>query len=93
MDSNNYILFTFVDGLQLISNYRRINFEDINDELPPARVKRNIDWKIKHFEFSNMFCNGENNVVDFTQLDGIVGMFAPNASGKSTLLDALSSSC
>jgi len=64
--------------------------EDINNELPPARVKRNIDWKIKNFEFSNMFCYGENNYVDFTQLDGIVGMFAPNASGKSTLLDALS---
>ena len=64
--------------------------EDINNELPPARVKRNIDWKLKNFEFSNMFCYGENNYVDFTQLDGIVGMFAPNASGKSTLLDALS---
>jgi len=64
--------------------------EDINNELPPARVKRNIDWKIKNFEFSNMFCYGEDNYVDFTQLDGIVGMFAPNASGKSTLLDALS---
>ena len=64
--------------------------EDINNELPPARVKRNIDWKLKNFEFSNMFCYGENNYVDFTQLDGIVGMFAPNASGKSTVLDALS---
>ena len=64
--------------------------EDINNELPPARVKRNIDWKLKNFEFSNMFCYGENNYVDFSQLDGIVGMFAPNASGKSTLLDALS---
>lgn len=64
--------------------------EEINNELPPARVKRNINWKLKNFEFSNMFCYGENNVVDFTQLDGIVGMFAPNASGKSTLLDALS---
>ena len=64
--------------------------EEINNELPPARVKRNINWKLKNFEFSNMFCYGENNYVDFTQLDGIVGMFAPNASGKSTLLDALS---
>ena len=64
--------------------------EEINNELPPARVKRNINWKLKNFEFSNMFCYGEDNYVDFTQLDGIVGMFAPNASGKSTLLDALS---
>ena len=40
-----------------------------------------------------MFCYGENNYVDFTQLDGIVGMFAPNASGKSTLLDAIAFCC
>ena len=34
-----------------------------------------------------MFCYGENNYVDFTQLDGIVGMFGSKWSGKSTLLD------
>jgi len=72
-----------------LAKIKKLN-EEINNELPPARVKRNINWKLKHFEFSNMFCYGENNYVDFTQLDGIVGMFAPNASGKSTLLDALS---
>ena len=37
-----------------------------------------------------MFSYGENNFVDFTKLNGIVGIFAPNASGKSSLLDALS---
>ena len=73
----------------ILVKIKKLN-EEINNELPPARVKRNINWKLKHFEFSNMFCYGENNYVDFTQLDGIVGMFAPNASGKSTLLDALS---
>ena len=36
-----------------------------------------------------MFSYGEDNVVDFTKLNGIVGLFAPNASGKSALLDAL----
>ena len=73
----------------ILVKIKKLN-EEINNELPPARVKRNINWKLKNFEFSNMFCYGENNYVDFTQLDGIVGMFAPNASGKSTLLDALS---
>jgi exonuclease SbcC len=37
-----------------------------------------------------MFSYGEDNVVDFTKLNGIIGMFAPNASGKSALLDSLS---
>src|SRR6056300_1153313 len=73
----------------ILVKIKKLN-EEINNELPPARVKRNINWKLKHFEFSNMFCYGENNYVDFTQLDGIVGMFAPNASGKSTLFDVTS---
>jgi DNA repair exonuclease SbcCD ATPase subunit len=37
-----------------------------------------------------LFSYGESNIVDFTKLNGIVGLFAPNASGKSSLLDALS---
>lgn len=52
-------------------------------------VIRNIIWKPKKFEFSNMFSYGENNVIDFSNLKGIQGLFGPNASGKSSLLDAL----
>ncbi len=63
---------------------------DLNAELPEEEVFRNVNWKIKKFEFNNMFSYGEGNVIDFTNLNGIIGMFAPNASGKSSLLDALS---
>ena len=36
-----------------------------------------------------MFSYGENNHVDFTKLQDVVGLFAPNTSGKSSLLDAI----
>jgi DNA repair exonuclease SbcCD ATPase subunit len=62
---------------------------ELNTNIPDADVQRNIDWKLKKFEFENMFSYGENNVVDFTKLNGIIGMFAPNATGKSALLDSL----
>jgi DNA repair exonuclease SbcCD ATPase subunit len=52
-------------------------------------VIRNVIWKPKKFEFSNMFSYGENNLIDFSNLKGIQGLFGPNASGKSSLLDAL----
>jgi len=52
-------------------------------------IIRNIIWKPKKFEFSNMFSYGENNVIDFSNLRGVHGLFGPNASGKSSLLDAL----
>ena len=64
--------------------------ESLNQHIPEEEVYRNVNWKLKHFEFENMFSYGDNNKVDFTKLNGIVGIFAPNASGKSSLLDALS---
>jgi DNA repair exonuclease SbcCD ATPase subunit len=63
---------------------------DLNSVIPEADIQRNVHWKLKRFEFDNMFSYGENNVVDFTKLNGIIGLFAPNATGKSALLDALS---
>ena len=64
--------------------------ESLNLHIPEEEVYRNVNWKLKHFEFENMFSYGNSNKVDFTKLNGIVGIFAPNASGKSSLLDALS---
>jgi DNA repair exonuclease SbcCD ATPase subunit len=40
-----------------------------------------------------MFSYGEDNVIDFSNISGINGLFAPNASGKSTLLDAMAFCC
>ena len=77
-----------VDEATLIK-IKNIN-ESLNQDLPEEEVYRNVNWTLKKLEFSNMFSYGENNVVNFTKLNGIVGMFAPNAQGKSSLLDALS---
>tara|TARA_R110001592_G_scaffold195669_1_gene443326 strand:- start:13538 stop:16687 length:3150 start_codon:yes stop_codon:yes gene_type:complete len=77
-----------VDEKTLIK-IKEIN-DDLNANLPAEEISRNVFWKIKKFEWSNMFSYGEDNVVDFTKLNGIIGMFAPNASGKSALLDSLS---
>jgi len=64
--------------------------DDLNGNLPAEEISRNVFWKLKRFDWSNMFSYGEDNIVDFTKLNGIIGMFAPNASGKSALLDSLS---
>ena len=78
----------YVDEDTLV-DIKKIN-EELNALLPEENVNRGVTWQVKKFEFDNMFSYGENNVVDFTKLNGIIGMFAPNASGKSSLLDALS---
>jgi len=82
--NNNHIV-----SEEVLLKIKNIN-ESLNQIIPEEEVYRNVNWKLKKFEFSNMFSYGENNKVDFTKLNGIVGMFAPNAAGKSSLLDALS---
>ena len=80
---NNYIVDD--DTMIKIKNI----IKDLNSVIPEADIQRNVHWKLKRFEFSNLFSYGEDNVVDFTKLNGMIGLFAPNASGKSALLDAL----
>jgi len=50
---------------------------------------RNIHWKPLVFSFSNLFSYGEDNFIDFTDMQGTYGIFAPNASGKSSSMEAL----
>jgi DNA repair exonuclease SbcCD ATPase subunit len=61
----------------------------VNDALPKSEVPRNSIWIPKTFEFSNMFSYGKDNFIDFSNMSGTYGIFAPNASGKSTLLDSI----
>lgn len=50
---------------------------------------RNLKWKPIRFEFDNMFTYGEGNVIDFTQMNGVYGIFGPNRTGKSSILSAI----
>ena len=63
---------------------------ELNSHIDESDMMGNILWTPKEFQFSNMFSYGEDNKVRFDKAQGIVGIFAPNASGKSSLFDALS---
>ena len=52
-------------------------------------VSRNINWSLTKFEWSNLFNYGENNSIDFQNINGITGIFGKNFSGKSSVIDAI----
>lgn len=52
-------------------------------------VMRNVNWKLEKFEFDNLFNYGEDNSIDFSKLNGIVGVFGKNFSGKTSIIDGL----
>jgi DNA repair exonuclease SbcCD ATPase subunit/DNA repair exonuclease SbcCD nuclease subunit len=90
----NKLIGDFLNDKLVLSNehidiVKGIN-TDINNRITNKNILKNIIWKPKRFEFSNMFSYGENNVIEFDNLSGAYGIFAPNASGKSSLWDALS---
>ena len=89
---SDYLTNNFGVSDTITDAVRHIN-RKIHSKLPESEVSRNITWVPKSFEFSNMFSYGPDNLIDFSDMHGTYGLFAPNASGKSTLLDALSFCC
>ena len=66
---------------QLNSRYdARVNGEDASH--------RNVKWSLKNMQFDNLFNYGEANTVNFEKLNGVVGIFGKNYSGKSSIIDS-----
>jgi DNA repair exonuclease SbcCD ATPase subunit/DNA repair exonuclease SbcCD nuclease subunit len=57
------------------------NLAHVNEEESPRHAK----WSIKRMEWENTFTYGKDNVIDFTKLNGVMGLFGPNRSGKSSI--------
>lgn len=52
-------------------------------------VSRNVRWSLKSLKWDHLFNYGKNNVINFADLNGVVGVFGKNFSGKSSIIDAL----
>lgn len=47
-------------------------------------------WKLLSLRWENVLKYGENNVIDFSKVKGLTSLIGKNATGKSTVIDALS---
>ena len=52
-------------------------------------IARNINWSLNSFEWDSLFNYGKGNSIDFTKLNGIVGILGKNYSGKSSIIDGI----
>jgi DNA repair exonuclease SbcCD nuclease subunit len=50
---------------------------------------RDVVWSIKNLEFDNLFRYSTGNKINFEKLNGIVGIFAANKAGKSSVVGSL----
>ena len=90
----NQLIRDYLERRYLLGDDELNQITDINKQMngliDDSKIAENILWTPKDFKFSNMFSYGEDNLIRFDRARGIVGIFAPNASGKSSLFDALS---
>ena len=64
--------------------------KDFNKQIEENEdVMRNVNWSLQSLEWDNLFNYAEGNAIDFTKLEGIVGIFGKNYSGKSSIVDTL----
>ena len=84
----DFLQDTFGDDVESVKRVLEIN-TNLNKLLSKSEVPRNSMWIPKKFIFDNMFSYGKGNLIDFSNMEGTYGIFAPNASGKSTLLDSI----
>jgi len=74
------------DVLEKVFEYNRKYNSIVEQE---EEVQRNVNWNIVSMEWDNLFNYGEENKIDFENLNGIVGVFGKNYSGKSSIVDGL----
>jgi len=52
-------------------------------------ISRNVNWRLRSVSWDNLFNYGEDNRINFDNLEGIVGIFGKNFSGKSSIIDSI----
>jgi len=67
-----------------------LNIDDIiNSRIQLTEQLKNNEWSIDKFWFSNFKSYGDDNVVDWSDISGLVQIHGENQEGKTTILDAL----
>ena len=93
IEYQNSIISSYLKSVKKLNKAEIDAIVDINRKINQSIQKidqtKNSIWVPIRFEFENMFSYGKNNYVDFSKMEGTYGLFAENASGKTTLLDSI----
>ena len=74
---------------ELLQEVFRLN-KRYNEELSEKEdISRYVNWSLKSLEWDNFFNFGEGNSINFNNLNGVVGIFGKNYSGKSSVVESL----
>lgn len=81
IDKKDYLLEEKKELIKIIT--------DIVNDKNLLKEKEYKTIELQNLSFSNLFCYGTNNNIDFTKLNKINGIIAENGWGKSSIIDIL----
>ena len=88
-DANrNDIVRGFIEQNNITIDHDKLEtlFKDVLKEVPDsASLNKNKKWSLNEINFSNTFSYGKNNLINFRNMQGIVGIFGKNRAGKSSI--------
>lgn len=91
-DNQEKFLREFMEGKEIDDSVRDRVIELSRDYLKKvdssSPIARNVVWDIKKMSWDYLFNYGKGNTLDFSRLNGLVGIFGKNYSGKSSIIDA-----
>ena len=88
-DLINEYLKDFEPSKNLMERVQQLNLKYNQLAEENEEVSRNVNWKLREIEWDNLFNYGEGNSLNFDNLNGIVGIFGKNFSGKSSIIDSI----
>lgn len=74
------------DTLQKVYNLN-LKYNKVAEE--QEEVARNVNWSLQEATWDNLFNYGSGNSIGFSKMNGIVGIFGKNYSGKSSVIDSI----
>ena len=93
IDNNKIDFDTLITAICDKNNIPDQIIDAVLDKHHEMFVLKHIDqasaWQLVKLEFSNLFCYGSKNSINFEKCRDIMGLLAPNHTGKSALLDVI----
>jgi len=83
-----YLKERAVEDVKIVAALKEFDkyFDDVTFD---DEVARNVTWSLKNIEFDNIFAYGNDNVINFDNLQGITGIFGRNRAGKSSIIGTI----
>ena len=86
--SRSEIVKSFINKKNITIEYSKLDdlFKNVLKDVPNnTLLNKNKKWSLNRLSFNNTFAYGKNNLINFRNMQGIVGIFGKNRAGKSSI--------